>query len=199
MRKLNPIDSLFPKIRQGILANFFDQPDKWWYLSELAGQMETSPSSLQRELVSLSESGILQKRRDGNRLYYKAETDSPFYPSLRELIRQTMGVIPALKALLTEFEGEIKIAFIYGSVARREEHTLSDVDVIIIGSIELANIAFKIRDLEKKFAREISLKCYNPKEFTKKLKASNHFLTSVMNDKKIFIRGNKDELAGLIK
>jgi DNA-binding MarR family transcriptional regulator len=75
MRKKNPIDALFPKIRQNILAAAYGQPEKWWFMSELAAFIQTTPSSLQRELASLVESGILRQKRDGNRLYVQAETD----------------------------------------------------------------------------------------------------------------------------
>ena len=68
MRKRNPIDALFPKIRQSILAATYTQPERWWFMSELASFIKTTPSSLQRELGALIKSGILRSRRDGNRL-----------------------------------------------------------------------------------------------------------------------------------
>ena len=54
MRKNAPtLDSLFPTVRQGVLAATLTRPEKWWYLSELAEFLHTRPSSLQRELSSL--------------------------------------------------------------------------------------------------------------------------------------------------
>src|ERR1700679_1592820 len=55
MRSSSVLTALFPQVRQGVLAATLGQPDKWWYLSELAGRLGTSPSSLQRELSSLEE------------------------------------------------------------------------------------------------------------------------------------------------
>ena len=74
MRNSSVFTALFPQVRQGVLAATLGQPDKWWYLSELAGRLGTSPSSLQRELSSLVASGILMHRREGTRAYFKAET-----------------------------------------------------------------------------------------------------------------------------
>src|ERR1022692_4648190 len=79
MRNSSVLTALFPQIRQGVLAATLAQPDKWWYLSELAGRLGTSPSSLQRELSSLVASGILVHRREGTRAYFKAETPSPVF------------------------------------------------------------------------------------------------------------------------
>ena len=81
--------TLFPTLRGELLAATLTRPDKWWYLSELAGYLQTTPSSLQRELKALVAGGILQQRRDGTRTYFKAETRSPLFPELRGLIEKT--------------------------------------------------------------------------------------------------------------
>jgi DNA-binding transcriptional regulator YhcF (GntR family) len=76
MRKNAPaLDSLFPSVRQGVLAATLTRPEKWWYLSELAEFLHTRPSSLQRELSSLERSGM-QQSRDGRRTYFKADREA---------------------------------------------------------------------------------------------------------------------------
>jgi hypothetical protein len=92
MRKNAPaLDSLFPGVRQGVLAATLTRPGKWWYLSELAEFLHTRPSSLQRELTGLKRSGILQRRKDGRRTYFKAETRSPIFRELRSIFEKTVG------------------------------------------------------------------------------------------------------------
>jgi len=85
MRNSSVLTALFPQVRQGVLTATLGQPDKWWYLSELAGRLGTSPSSLQRELSALVASGILVHRREGTRAYFKAETQSPVFRDLQQL------------------------------------------------------------------------------------------------------------------
>lgn len=198
MRKKSPIDALFPKIRQKLLAATYLQPEKWWFMSELAFFIETTPSSLQRELNTLVESGILRSRRDGNRLYFQAERDSPIFAPLRELLVQTLGVTENIKEALSSFKARINFAFIYGSVARKEENTQSDVDLMIIGLTGLAEISPILRDLERKFNREISATCYSLNEFQKKVGSGNHFLREVLGQEKIFLIGDENELAEFI-
>jgi len=110
MRKRNAVDALFPKIRQNIFAATYSQPEKWWFMSELAAFIKTTPSRLQRELHSLVESGILRRRRDSNRLYFQAETDSPIFAPLRELITQTLGITEKLKESLLPLAEKIGCA-----------------------------------------------------------------------------------------
>ena len=100
MRNSSVLTALFPQVRQGLLAATLGQPDKWWYLSELAGRLGTSPSSLQRELSSLVASGILVHRREGTRAYFKAETQSPVFRDLQQLFEKTAGLAPILEQIL---------------------------------------------------------------------------------------------------
>jgi DNA-binding transcriptional ArsR family regulator len=78
-----PLDALLPKTRQGILAATLLQPEKAWYVSELARRMGVPPSSLQRELRDLAEAGILKTHRQGRMSYYQANVESPLFPDLR--------------------------------------------------------------------------------------------------------------------
>ncbi len=197
MRKKRPIDTLFPKARRDILAATYGQPDRWWYLSELAQQFNTTPSSLQRELQSMVSSGILRRKRDGRRTYFQAESASPIFGELRGIIVKTLGVEGALKEVMAKFGDRIACAFLYGSVARRQEHALSDVDLIIIGSVGLSELSPLLRMLEKQFGREINVKCYSPVEFREKVEDENHFVTSVLKGEKTFLKGGEDELESL--
>lgn len=194
MRKINPIDALLPKVRQNILAATFSQPEKWWFMSELAAFLNTVPSSLQRELDSLTASGILRSRRDGNRLYFQPETDSPIFAPLSELISQTLGISEKLSQALLPLREKISCAFIYGSVAGNEENALSDIDLMIVGSGGLAELSPILRDLERYFKREINVTNYGIEEFQRKIREGNHFLTSVLKKEKIFLIGEENEL-----
>lgn len=197
MRKKRPIDVLFPKTRREILAATFGQPERWWYLSELAEHLNTTPSSLQRELKYLVSSGILRQRRDGKRTYFQAESELPIFAELRSIFTKTLGVTDALKNALSKFGDRIRCAFIYGSVAHDEEHALSDVDVMVIGSVGLSDLSSPLRNMEKRFKREFNVKCYSPEEFRKKVKEHNHFALSVLEKEKLFLRGDEDELESI--
>src|ERR1041385_1160756 len=197
MRKNRPIDVLFPKTRRDLLAATFGQPEQWWYLSELAEHLNTTPSSLQRELKYLVSSGILCKRRDGKRTYFQAEKELPIFDELHSIFAKTLGVADAPKNALAKFGDRIRCAFIYGSVARNEEHALSDVDVMVIGSVGLSDLSPPLRTLEKRFKREFNVKCYSPEEFRKRVREHNHFVLNVLEKEKLFLRGDEDELESL--
>ena len=194
MRNSPILQALFPKVRQGVLAATLNQPEKWWYLSELADQLGTSPSSLQRELASLVSSGILAHRREGTRTYFRAESQSPVFPDLRQLFEKTSGVIPTLEQILQPLRKKIRSAFVYGSMARGRERATSDVDFMVIGEIGLANLAPALRKTEVRIGREINVTVYSPKEFREKMQARDHFLTAVVHGPKQFVVGRPSDL-----
>lgn len=194
MRKHAILGSLFPHVRQGVLAATLTQPDKWWYLSELADRLGTSPSSLQRELSSLVASGILVQRREGTRVYFKAETRSPVFPELRRLFEKTAGLVPLLEQMLKPFGDKIACAFVYGSVARGQEHALSDVDLMVVGRAGLADLSPALRKAEAHLGREINVTAYSSREFREKVKSRDHFLATVLRGRKQFVKGDQNGL-----
>ncbi|MGB9071358.1 MAG: nucleotidyltransferase domain-containing protein [Terriglobales bacterium] len=198
MRNSSLLDALFPQVRQGVLAATLTQPDKWWYLSELADRLSTSPSSLQRELSSLAASGILLRRRDGTRAYFKAETKSPVFRELQQLFEKTAGRVPILEQMLKPFGGEIQCAFVYGSVARNREQAMSDVDLMVIGRAGLADLSAALRKTEARLAREINATVYSPEEFRGKVKSRDHFLTTVLRGRKKFVKGGRGDLDKIV-
>ena len=198
MRNQSILTALFPRVRQGVLAATLTQPEKWWYLSELAARLGTGPSSLQRELGSLVASGILVRRRDGTRAYFKAETKSPVFRDLQQLFEKTFGLVPVLEQILSPFENKIQCAFVYGSVARGREHAMSDVDVMVIGEAGLADLSPGLRKAEERLGREVNVTLYSPKEFRQKVKLRDHFLTAVLRGPKRFVKGGPSDLDKIV-
>jgi predicted nucleotidyltransferase len=194
MRTTSTLDALFPTIRAGVLSATLLQPEHWWFMTELARYLNTQPSSLQRELESLVVAGLLLRRQDGRRTYFKANSDSPLFPDLRGLLDKTSGLVPALKTALTRFDNRIELAFLYGSVARGEEHSASDVDLMVVGALKQIDLLPALRKLEARFRREVNVTLFSPEEFRRKLAGEDHFLHSVLRGKTIPLKGALNEL-----
>jgi len=194
MRKSPVLAALFPAVRQELLAATLLSPDKWWYLSELASHLKTSPSSLQRELNSLTVSGILERKQDGRRTYYRARRDSPVFSELRDVFSKTAGIVPALQSELMRFSDKIDWGAIYGSIARSEEGAESDIDLLIVGDVTTADLVPALRRVERKFGREVNVKRYSEREFRDKMRDSDRFLKSIVKGKLVSLIGSPDEL-----
>jgi predicted nucleotidyltransferase/DNA-binding transcriptional regulator YhcF (GntR family) len=194
MRTSPTLDALFPTVRAGVLSAALLQPEHWWFLTEMAEYLGVTPSSLQRELESLVRAGLLQRRRDGRRTYFKANSDSPIFPELCGLINKTAGIVPALRDALGKFGDRINLALLYGSVARGGEHARSDVDLMIVGRLQQIDLLPSLKRLENRFRREVNVTLFSREEFHRKWAHKDHFLSTVLNGKTIPLRGTLDEL-----
>jgi DNA-binding transcriptional ArsR family regulator len=189
-----PLDALLPKTRQGILAATLLQPEKAWYVSELARRMGVPSSSLQRELRDLAEAGILKTHRQGRMSYYQANIDSPLFPDLRGLLLKTAGLLDVLADALKPVASQVVAAFVYGSMASGNEQSDSDVDVMIVGTVTAPDLALSLRRARDLLGRQINPTTYTPAEFYEKREAKDHFLTGVLGKPKLFVLGSDDEL-----
>ena len=198
MRKSPILEALFPEVRAKVLAATFGQPDREWYLTELARALETQPSSLQRELEALSKAGILEQRHDGRRVYLKPDRNSPVFPDLRRLMEKTAGLIPVLHNELEPLGESVRLAFLYGSVARSEEVSASDIDLMVIGTAGLSDLIPALRNSERVLGRPVNPSVYSMEEFQQKARDQNHFLMAVLRGSKQFVKGNEHELEALV-
>src|SRR5689334_19414821 len=131
MRTKRGVDALIPTVRKRILALVVLQPRHSWYGSELARRLKLPKTSLQRELVNLVQAGILLRRGEGKHVYYQADPDCPILPELQGLMAKTAGLADVVREALSPMASRISFAFIYGSIARGEELTTSDVDLMV--------------------------------------------------------------------
>ena len=194
MRMTPILEALFPEVRAKMLAAVFAQPDREWYLTELARSLGSQPSSLQRELEALGKAGILEQRRDGRRVYVKADRSSPVFADLRGLLEKTAGVIPVLRGELETLGESIYLAFVYGSIARSEETSASDIDLMVVGTAGLSDLIPPLRNSERILGRPVNPSVYSSEEFQERARSRNHFLTTVLKGAKQFVKGDKDEL-----
>lgn len=194
----SPANSLFPKTRQHVLSATLMHPNRWWYLSELAKHCGLTPSSLQHELASLTEAGILRSKRDGNRLYYQPDPNCPFLSDLQGVIAKTIGLLEVLHELLEPYGPSIEVAFVFGSVARADERTESDIDLMVVGSLKLSELSEALVAAEDRLSRPVNASVVTVSELVRKVKNGHHFLDAVLDKEKLFVVGNNDDLERIV-
>lgn len=185
---------LSSNIRAEIFRNLFGVSQQSLHLREIERRTGFAVGTVQQEIKKLLRLDIITQIKDGNRVYYKANTNHPLYPDIRNLVIKTKGLADLLKDALSS-ETKIKIAFVFGSVARQEEKAISDVDLMVISDIGLRRLTGLLMDVSSKLGREINPHSLTEKEFIKRKKEKDHFLQQVLKSPKIFIVGNEDELS----
>ncbi|MFH1016808.1 MAG: nucleotidyltransferase domain-containing protein [Pseudomonadota bacterium] len=190
-------EALFGKTQRALLGFLFGHPDEKFYLRELARAIGAGLGAVQREVKRLSEAGILERTTRGREVFYQANPQSPIFQDLKSLVLKTMGAADLLRKEFEKLKDKVRVAFIYGSFAKGEPRKESDVDLLVVGNVTLAEIVAKLEKSQKALGREINPTVYPVSEFRKKLSAGNHFLQSVLKEPKIFLVGGEDELKRL--
>lgn len=188
---------LFRGARRAILSVLFGHTDKAFYLRQIVRTTGFGLGPVQRELKQLTESGIIRRTVSGRQVYFQVNPDSPIFPELKSLIVKTSGIGESLRSALAPFAGRLKVAFIYGSVARGEEGPRSDIDLLVVGDIAFADLITNLQAAQRLLGREINPTVYPPDEFKAKMRARHHFLTSVLKETKLYLIGDENELRRL--
>lgn len=186
-------DLLFGQTRGRVLALLYGMPDQTFFVRQIAREIGTSVGSVQRELETLSEVGLLNRTTIGRQVFYQANSHHPAFADVRSLIAKTSGIFHQLRSALATLASQIVFALVYGSIARGDEDAGSDVDLIIVGNVTLDDVLAQLTSVENAIGRPINPTVYSLKEFKAKVKDGNHFLTSVLHGKKVLLIGDEDE------
>jgi predicted nucleotidyltransferase len=190
---------LFTKTQQRVLAVLFGHPDRSYFANELVRLAETGTGTIHRELQKLCAAGLITEKRVGNQRHFQANRDAPIFEELRSIVLKTFGMVDVLREHLEPVSAKISCAFIFGSVAKKEDHAASDIDLLVVSNgISYADLYEILAVAEKKLCRKINPVIYTADEFQEKLLSGNAFACRVIAQPKLFLMGTADDLPKLV-
>lgn len=193
----NSYRCLFGKTRQSVLALLYGRVDTSFYTKQILDTVKIGRGTVQRELENLTNTGLIIREVQGRQVYYRANEKCPIFNELKSIVRKTFGVADVLRQSLSPQVDKVRLAFIFGSVARSADDRRSDVDLMIVGRITFGEVVSLLKSAEDKIGREINPVVYPVAEFKKKVKEDHHFVKTVLEEEKIFVIGDEDELRRL--
>lgn len=192
------MDLLFPPARQRALAVLLLQPEAAFHLRELARLTGSHAGTLARELDKLTRAGLLLRSEQGNQVRYQADAQHPLFGDLAAMFRKTHGAVPMLREALAPLGARIRLALVFGSVARGTATQGSDVDLLVLGSVGFADLVRALHPLHEVLGREVNPVLYGTKEFAARVMRKDAFARDILGKPKLWIKGGDDELAKLV-
>ncbi len=192
-----PLELMFGAYRRELLARLLTRPDEDFHVRELARMTGIPAGSLHRELRALSDAGLLLKAHQGNQVRYRANTACPVYEELASIFRKTIGLAGVLRDALGNLADRIELALVFGSLAAGRQESGSDVDLFIIGGVSLLEVVKALSEAQSRLGREINPVIMTAKEFSAQQGKKDRFLARLLNEPKVFVMGNADDLAKL--
>ena len=185
------------KLRAKVLGWLFSHPDERYFVRQLTALVKEDSTNVSRELARLEKTGILISTAEGKQKYYQANRQSPLFNELHGLILKTAGVADVLRSALVLAQGQIKVAFIFGSIASGNERRRSDIDLMVVGRISFEDVVSLLSPAEEKLGREVNAVVYPISEFKQKVGDDHHFVKTVFEGEKIYLIGDEGELRRL--
>lgn len=188
-------DALFTKGQQRVLGVLFGNPDRSFFATEIFSLAGTGRGAAQRELSRLESVGLVTVTRIGNQKHYQANRASPIFTELRGIVLKTAGLADVLRAALAPFARDIDAAFVFGSVAKQQDRSSSDIDVMILSdNVAYPDLFTAFAIAEERLGRKVNPTIYSPLEFARRRREKNAFLTRVLAQPKIWLIGGNDDI-----
>lgn len=185
-------DALFTKTQQKVLGLLFGTPDKRFYTNEIMRWADMGRGTVSRELSRLVSAGLLTATSEGNQNHYQANPSCPVFDELVAIVRKTFGVADVIRERLKPLDDNIELAFIYGSIAKGEATSASDIDLMLVGkALSYGQVMELLMPLENALRRTVNPTLFEKEDFVAKLNTGNSFVTRVMEQSKIMIKGNE--------
>jgi predicted nucleotidyltransferase/DNA-binding MarR family transcriptional regulator len=194
-----PIDFIFSRYRRQVLALLLLRPDEQFHVRELERLTGISAGSLHRELKAMAQAGLLTRERQGNQVLYRADRSCSIYEELASIFRKTVGLAALLNDALAALAARIQVAFVFGSVATGKQHAGSDLDVCVLGDVELLEVVKALGSVQENLRREINPVVMSATRFIDQLVQHERFAERIYDEPKIFVIGNEDEFRKLIE
>ena len=188
-------EALFTKTQRRVLGLLFGNADRSYYANEIVRFAGAGIGAVQRELERLETAQLVTVSKIGNQKHYQANCDAPIFEELRGIVLKTFGVADHLRAALAPLAKRIRVAFIYGSVAKGADTARSDIDVMIVSDeLTFPEVIQALTKAEQEVRRSVNPSVYGLKDLRRKLAEDGGFVKRVMEQPKIFLIGSDDDL-----
>jgi predicted nucleotidyltransferase len=192
------VDLMFGVYRRKLLALLLLRPGEGFHVRELSRMAGISAGSIHRELKIMFEAGLLLRKKIGNQVHYEANRACPIFEELASIFRKTEGLANVLAESLTGLADRIHYAFVFGSMAAGGQTPESDVDVLVLGDVNLANVVKVLSPLQPQLGREINPVVISTEKFFSMVKMKDRFAMRVLDEPKIFAMGSENDFKKLV-
>ncbi len=165
MKFHNVLDEVLSnKTKVKLLRAFFTYAEKEFTESELQRIGGIPQASAHRNIKSLLENGLLDRKRIGNANLYSLNKEHILYLILKSGFEGERNVLAELKKVIAgaiKYLPEVELAVIFGSIVKGTERADSDVDVFIVCKGDKSQLEEKLKDMisvtQNKFGNSVSL------------------------------------------
>lgn len=186
-------DFITSKSRIKLLQVFLSSPYEMCHVRDLVRRTGDEINAVRRELLFLESRGILSKEKRANRVYYFLSKEYPYYFDLLRIAAKMTGIGAEIIKNRAKL-GKIKYAMLSGKFVRRLEKAPEEVDLLIVGTIVLPEIAVLVRNEEARLNTEINYTVMTEEEFDFRKSRHDPFILAVLAQSRIMLLGDEENM-----
>lgn len=185
------LEKLFTSKVRIIILEYLFFNKKETYLREISKELKLSTSAIKRELDNLLDLGLINKQKNKITL----NKSNPIIEDLKNIFLKTDSINYPIKEGLKKLN--TKFILIFGSFAKGNYNSESDVDLLVIGDVKQKEAFKLLKPIEKKIKREINPVVWTLKELSEN--KNKGFVKDIAKKDKIMIKGDKNEFQRIIR
>jgi predicted nucleotidyltransferase len=162
---MRPLDIFFSQPEQRLIAAVLTRPERDFGTLELLRKMGNSRSAGSALLKRWVASGLLKERKVGNQRRLVVNPDFILYPELRKMAMKTVALAEPLARALAPISARLLEAFVFGSVASGKDNNDSDIDLVVVGDVDLFSVSPLLDSVEQELGRPIHVNVYQKDEW----------------------------------
>ncbi|MDE0526475.1 MAG: nucleotidyltransferase domain-containing protein [Thaumarchaeota archaeon] len=142
----------------------------------------------------------MKKRSVGRMVLYRLDEGASIADELRRIFLKTEGLGAQLLAGIGKKERKkIRFALIYGSLAKGVGVASSDIDLLVIGSVDEDAVLKSVMRTERETGRQVILVLWTENEFLEKAGLGTPLVRELAEIPVIMIVGGSDEFRRFVK
>ncbi len=161
-----------------ILNLFIKEPEKQFHVRQISKLFNKSPSTISKYLKELEKKQILKSEKRLNHLLFRANIENEKFKQLK--LNYNLNLLHDsgfIDYLIKEFNYP-KAIILFGSFARAENTSASDIDLLILSS---SNKNIKLNNFEKKLGHNIQIFIRSKKDIEKMKRQNKELLNNWIN------------------
>lgn len=180
-----------------ILKLLFLNSTNEFHMNDIARKTGLAPSTVAKEMPKIQRIGLVLRSSRGNLVFYKINNKSIIFDEMKRIFLK----FEMLDEIITKDlpKDNIKYALIYGSFARGEESTTSDIDLLVIGDVDEDSLIRSVSKTERTSGREINFVLWKEEEFLERVRKNIPLIKEISKTPIMMIVGDEDEFKRLIE
>jgi predicted nucleotidyltransferase len=162
-------------VKWKVLGKFFGEPEREYYVKELAKELRISPGSVSLICRELRAEGLLGSHEKGRALFYSLNNN----PLVLRL-KSAWFVNRLMKHRSCWEHEEIQSVALYGSRASGEFISKSDIDVLVVSNAAREALEKSFEGLKKQFGERLSLTVFSLAQWRKLARQKDRFYIEVL-------------------